>query len=110
MWEGQCNASDARTKREACLSSVSAAATHQEAHEVEGEHGGHAAEGQPLQHGAADAGRVTVVFGLAVAIGRAILLTAARVAAGNRHGNDQGSEHAHCRILAENLREKREEM
>lgn len=104
------NASDARTKREACLSSVSAAATHQEAHEVEGEHGGHAAEGQPLQHGAADAGRVTVVFVLAVAIGRAVLLTTARVAAGNRHGNDQGSEHAHCHILAENLREKREEM
>lgn len=84
---------------------VSAAATHQEAHEVEGEHGGHAAEGQPLQHRAADAGRVAVVFGLI----RAVVLIAARVAASYHHGNDQGSEHAHCRILAENLTEKGEE-
>lgn len=80
-------------------------ATHQEAHEVEGEHGGHPPERQPLQHRAADTSRVTVVFGLAVS--GAVVLTAARLATTEcRHGNDQRSEHAHCRIPAENLREE----
>lgn len=78
--------------------------THQEAHEVEGEHGGHASERQPLQHRAADAGRVAVVF----ALGGAVVLAAARLTPEYRHGNDQRSEHAQCGILAENLREETE--
>ncbi|TNN33170.1 hypothetical protein EYF80_056667 [Liparis tanakae] len=71
----------------------------EEAHEVQGQHGGHAPEGQALQHGAADAGRVAVVFGLAV--GGAVLLAAARLAAGaaqHRHGEDQHAQH-HCCML-----------
>ncbi len=79
--------------------------THQEAHEVKGEHGGHSSERQPLQHRAADASGVTVIFGPAV--GGAVLLTAARLAAAEyHHGNNQRSEHAHCRILAEYLKEE----
>ena len=81
------------------------AGTHQEAHEVEGEHGGHPSEWQPLQHRAADASGVAVIFGLAVS--RAVFLTAARLAAAEyRHGNNQRAEHYHCHILAENLREE----
>lgn len=79
-------------------------ATHQEAHEVEGEHGGHPPKGQPLQHGAADAGGVAVVLGFA--LGGAIILAAARLAAAAaqyRHGYDQHGEHAHCHILVETL-------
>lgn len=79
-------------------------ATYQEAHEVEGEDGGHAPEWQPLQHCAADASGVTVVSGGAV--GGAVVLTAARLAASKyHHGNNQHSEHAHCHISAENLEE-----
>jgi len=37
--------------------------THQEAHEVEGEDGGHTAKGQALKYGAPDAGRVAVFLG-----------------------------------------------
>lgn len=58
---------------------MAAAVTHQEAHEVEGEHGGHASERQSLQHRAADPSRVAVIFGLAVS--RAVVLAAARLAA-----------------------------
>lgn len=60
------------------------AATHQEAHEVEGEHGGHASEWEPLQHRAADASRVTVILGPTVS--RAVVLTATRLAATEHHG------------------------
>lgn len=64
-------------------------ATHQEAHEVEGEHGGHASERQPLQHRAADASRVAVV---PLAVVRAVVLTGACLAVAEyRHGNDQRS-------------------
>lgn len=75
-------------------------ATHQEAHEVEGEHGGHAPKRQALQHGTADAGRVAVVPGARVgAVG------AARLAAPKYpHGDNQHSEFAQCHIPAENLR------
>lgn len=84
------------------------AATHQETHEVESEHGGHASERQPLQHGAPDPSRVTVSFGLIV--GRAVVLTAAGLdAAEHRHGNEERSEHAHCRILTRNLQKKLDE-
>lgn len=44
---------------------------HQEAHEVESEHGGHSSERQALQHGAADPSRVAVIFGVVVAAGLA---------------------------------------
>lgn len=37
---------------------------HQEAHEVESEYGGHSSEGQALEHGAADPGRIAVVLGV----------------------------------------------
>lgn len=44
--------------------------THQEAHEVQGQHGGDAPKGQALQDSAADAGTVAVVLGGAAVEGR----------------------------------------
>lgn len=44
--------------------------THKEAHEVESQHSGDASKGQALQDGAADAGTVAVVLGVAVVEGR----------------------------------------
>lgn len=78
---------------------------YQEAHKVKGQYGGHPPEGQPLQHGAADAGGVTVIFG--ASLGRAVVPTAARLATTKyRHGEDQNSEHTQSCILAENLKEE----
>lgn len=79
--------------------------TYQEAHEVQGEYSGDPSERQPLKHCAADPGWVTVVFGTTV--GRAVVLTSTCLTKTKyRHGNYQHSEHAHCCILAENLREE----
>lgn len=78
---------------------------YQEAHKVQGQYGGHPPEGQPLQHGAADAGGVTVIFG--AVLGGAVVPTAAWLATAKyRHGDDANSEHAHSCILAENLKEE----
>lgn len=44
--------------------------THQEAHEVQGQHGGDAPKGQALQDSAADAGTIAVVLGGAAVEGR----------------------------------------
>lgn len=91
-----------RGQTSAALSEHVHCVTHQEAHEVECEHGGHAPKRQPLQHRAADPGGVTVVF--RPAVGGAVVPAAARLATTKyRHGNDQHFEHAHCHILAVRL-------
>lgn len=78
---------------------------YQEAHKVKGQYGWHPPEGQPLQHSAADAGGVTVIFG--ASLGRAVVPTTAWLATAKyRHGEDPNSEHAHSCILAENLKKE----
>lgn len=68
--------------------------THQEAHEVQGEDGGHPPERQPLQHRAADPSRVAVRFVIRILVRAVVLANARLTAAEYRHGNDQHSEHA----------------
>lgn len=62
--------------------------THKEAHEVESQHGGDAPKGQALQDGAADAGAVAVVLGVAVVEGR-----------GAQCGQQEGQHGCYCRMV-----------
>lgn len=81
------------------------ALTHQEAHEVEGENGGHAPEGQALQHGAADAGRVAVVP-RAGAVAVLLAGTTRRLAdpEGHGHGHNQHLEEEEDHVSAASWR------
>lgn len=62
--------------------------THKEAHEVQSQHGGDAPERQALQDGAADAGTVAVVLGIAVVEG-----------CGAQCGQQEGQHGCYCRMV-----------
>lgn len=62
--------------------------THKEAHEVQSQHSGDAPKWQALQDGAADAGTVAVVLGVAVVEGR-----------GAQCGQQEGQHGCYCRMV-----------
>lgn len=73
--------------------------THQEAHEVQGQDGGHPTERQALQHRATDPGRVTEVPGRGIGRQRrAALGVGAPLNAPHCHDEKQCFEH-HCSML-----------
>lgn len=75
--------------------------TYQEAHEVQREDGGNPSEGQALQHGTADPGRVAVFFGsIVVTVG----LTRTGRVSKTPHRLDKMFHLNHCNILTKNLR------
>ena len=62
--------------------------THKEAHEVQSQHSGDAPERQALQDGAADAGAVAVVLGVAAVEGH-----------GAQCGQQEGQHGCYCRMV-----------